>query len=258
MPSSYLFLFCTGSLVGFFSGLLGIGGGILMFPLLLYMPPLLGIEPIGVKDITGLTMVQGFFASLSALALYRRQRLVSRSLVTTFGLPLFLSSFIGALVSGHISDNVLLFLFGIMALVAAVMMLIPRSYAHDDLTEDKVRFNKAIAVLTSVFVGTSLGMVGQGGAFLVIPILLYVLRIPLRVALGSTLGIGLFSSTAGLAGKIATGQVPFLLAAALLIGAIPFARLGSIVSQRSGTTVLRWLLAFIISATAVKVWIDIF
>jgi hypothetical protein len=101
-------------------------------------------------------------------------------------------------------------------------------------------------------------MVGQGGAFIMIPILLYVLKIPLRVALGSTLAIGLFSATAGLAGKIATGQVPFHMAVALLLGAIPSARLGSIVSKKTETQILRWLLSVIISATAIKVWYDIF
>jgi len=38
-----------------------------MFPLLLYGPPLFGFDLIGVKNITGLTMIQGFFASMSAM-----------------------------------------------------------------------------------------------------------------------------------------------------------------------------------------------
>ncbi len=102
-----------------------------------------------------------------------------------------------------------------------------------------------------------LGLVGQGGAFIIIPILLYLLKIPLRVTLGSTLAIGLFSSTAGLAGKIVTGQVSFLMSLALVAGVIPAARLGSIVSQRIKVQILRWLLALIISATAIKIWANI-
>lgn len=100
-------------------------------------------------------------------------------------------------------------------------------------------------------------MVGQGGAFIIIPILLYILKIPLRVALGSTLAIGLFSATAGAVGKIATGQVPFDMAGALLLGAMPSAMLGGITSRKSGTQFLRWSLAALISATAIKIWIDI-
>ncbi|MCL5023872.1 MAG: sulfite exporter TauE/SafE family protein [Nitrospirae bacterium] len=254
----YVFLFSAGSAVGFCSGLLGIGGGIIMFPFLLYLPPLFGLPAIDVKSITGLTMIQGFFASLSAMLFYHTQRLVHKGLVLTLGLSLFLSSLAGAVFSKTVSDKPLLFIFAVMALTASVMMFIPRSYAKDDLREDKVSFSRPAAVSIGITIGFFLGMVGQGGAFIIIPILLYILKVPLRVALGSTLAIGLFSSTAGLAGKIATGQVPFRTAALLLLGAIPFARVGGYVSQRTKTQFLRWLLALIISATAIKVWSDIF
>lgn len=254
----YLFLLLAGSIVGFFSGLLGIGGGILMFPLLLYLPPLLGFDLIGVKNITGLTMIQGFFSSLSAMFFYHRHSLVNKPLVLTLGLSLFLSSLTGSFASKVVPDKPLLFIFAGLALTASAMMLIPRSYAKDELTEDKVSFHKPTAIAIGISIGFLLGMVGQGGAFILIPILLYVLKIPLRVALGSTLAIGLFSSSAGLVGKIATGQVPFTMAAALLIGAIPSARLGGVVGRKTKTQYLKWILALIIIGTAVKIWMDIF
>ncbi|MBT9537023.1 MAG: sulfite exporter TauE/SafE family protein [Nitrospirae bacterium] len=254
----YLFLFSVGSFVGFLSGLLGIGGGIIMFPLLLYAPPLLGFESINVKSITGLTMMQGFFASLSAMFYYNENRLVNKPLVLTLGASLFASSLAGALISKLVPDKPILFIFAMLALIAAAMMLMPRSYDRDELTEDKVVFNKPAAIFIGIFIGFLIGLVGQGGAFITIPILLYVLKIPLRVALGSTLAIGLFSATAGLIGKAATGQVPFYMSIALLAGAIPTARLGGIVGKKTKTMFLRWILALIISATAIKVWLDIF
>jgi uncharacterized membrane protein YfcA len=254
----YLFLWAAGSIVGFFSGLLGIGGGILMFPLLLYVPPLLGLDPIGVKNITGLTMAQGFFASLSAMLFYQKQRLVNKPLVLTLGLSLFLSSLIGSLISKAVPDTILLFIFGSLALIASGLMFIPRSYGSDDMTEDQVNFNKPAAIIIGVIVGFLIGLVGQGGAFITIPLMLYVLKIPMRVALGSTLAIGLFSATAGMIGKTATGQIPFAMAAALIIGAIPVAKAGAMLSKKTKTHHLRWLLAGIISATAIKIWMDIF
>ena len=254
----YLFLSFSGSAIGFLSGLLGIGGGIVMFPLLLYIPPLFGLEAIGVKSITGLTMIQGFFASLSAMLFYNKERFVNRQLVLTLGGSFFLSSLAGSFTSKAVPDNFLLFIFGALALIASVMMLIPRSYAKDDLTEEHVAFNKPLGFLIAIFLGFLLGLVGQGGAFITVPVMLYVLKIPLRVTLGSTLAIGLFSATAGLIGKIATGQVPFTMAVVLLIGAIPFARFGAVVSKKTRTPFLKWLLAFIIIATAIKVWADIF
>lgn len=253
----YLFLWFAGTVVGFFSGLLGIGGGILMFPLLLYLPPLLGLGPVGVKSITGLTMIQGFFSSLSALFFYNKHNLVNRKLVLTLGLSLFSSSLLGSFLSAAVSDRLLLQIFGVLAFIAALLMLIPRSYARDELSGENVVFSVPTAVIIGVTLGFLIGLVGQGGAFILIPLMLYLLKIPLRVALGSTLAIGLFSSSAGLAGKLATGQVPLQMAAALLLGAMPAAQLGSLVGKRTKTSYLRWLLAMIIIGTAVKIWADI-
>jgi len=250
----FLFLAMVGLSVGFLSGLLGIGGGIVMFPLLLYVPPLLGLGSIDVKSITGLTMAQGFFSALTAMFFYHKNALVNKSLVLTLGSSLFLSSLVGSLVSKQVPDGPLLLVFGTLALIASIMMLIPRSYVQDELTEDRVVYHKPTAVVIGIALGFSIGLVGQGGAFILIPLLLYVLKIPLRVALGSTLAIGLFSSSAGLIGKVATSQVPFLMALPLVLGAIPAARWGSIVGKRTDTRHLRWLLAALILATAVKVW----
>jgi len=254
----YLFLFLAGSTGGFFSGLLGIGGGIIMFPLLLYLPVILGFEGINIKYITGLTMIQGFFASLSAVLFYRRERLVNRDLAIAFGFFLFLSSLAGSLVSKIVHDRLLLLTFGVLAFIASFMMLLPRSYTRDDVTAEGVKFNKPLAIIIGCALGFLLGLVGQGGAFIIIPALLYVLKIPLRVALGSTLAIGLFSSIAGLTGKIATGQVPFHMAWALVFGAIPAAQFGSYIAKKTKVQFLRWILAVIICATAVKIWSDIF
>jgi len=255
--SSYLFLFLVGGAGGFLSGLLGIGGGIVMFPVLLYLPPLLGLDPIAVKSITGLTMAQGFFSAFTATFFYRRERLISKGLVLTLGVSLFVSSLTGSLLSKMVPDTPILLIFGFLAFLAAIMMLIPRDYSSDDLRAEEVSFNKKLAVMTGLLIGVLLGIVGQGGAFIIIPVLLYVLKIPLRIAFGSTLAIGLLSSGAGLTGKVATSQVPFPMAAALLAGAMPMAYVGGIVGKRTDTKVLRWLLASLILVSAVKIWSDI-
>lgn len=252
-----LFLFAAGSTVGFLSGLLGIGGGILMFPALLYGPRLLGLEVISVKSITGLTMIQGFFASLSAMLFYRTAGYVSSRLVLTVGVTMFLSSLAGALLTGFVSESAILVLFGFLAVIAAVLMILPRSYANDDVPAQDVSFNQPMAVIISLTLGVILGLLGQGGAFILIPVLLYVLKIPLRVAIGSMLAIGLFSSGAGLAGKITTGHVPFLMAAVMVAGAVPAALLGGVVGKRTDKRFLRWLLAAIIAFSAARIWLDI-
>ena len=74
-------------------------------------------------------MIQGFFSSLSAMFFYNRHNLVNKPLVLTLGLSLFMSSLTGSFVSKIVPDKPLLLIFGGLAFIAAVMMLIPRSYA---------------------------------------------------------------------------------------------------------------------------------
>lgn len=55
----YLLIGALGLGTGFLSGLLGIGGGIVMAALLLYVPPIFGFEPLPMRIVAGLTIVQG-------------------------------------------------------------------------------------------------------------------------------------------------------------------------------------------------------
>ena len=68
-------------------------------------------------------------------------------------------------------DTILLFIFGALALIASCLMFIPRSYGRDDMTEDQVNFNKPAAIIIGVIVGFLIGLVGQGGAFITIPLI---------------------------------------------------------------------------------------
>jgi uncharacterized membrane protein YfcA len=78
---SWMLLFLVGLGVGLCSGLLGIGGGILLVPALLYLPALFGNPHMDMKLIAGLTMAQGFVASWSGILGHQKDRHVSPRLV---------------------------------------------------------------------------------------------------------------------------------------------------------------------------------
>ena len=115
-----------GILTGFLSGLLGIGGGIIMAPLLLYVPPLFGITPLPMQTVSGLTIVQGLAACVSGGLTHGRHHFLSGRLVAWMGVTLFVSSFTGG-VSARFTDNShLLLVFAVMALIAAVLIVLPK------------------------------------------------------------------------------------------------------------------------------------
>lgn len=240
-----------------FSGLLGIGGGIIMVPMLFYVPPALGVGQLDMKVISGIVIVQVFFASASGVLAHKRNRMVSRDLVIYMGGSILVGSLAGAVGSVYLKADLLTILFATVALVAAVMMFIPRKEQGQALAADQVAFNRPLAMAVAFTIGLLAGILGVGGAFIIIPMMLYILQIPTRVAIGSTLGIVLLSSVAGLAGKLGTGQVSLALAAALVVGALPGAQLGGIMSKRVRVEGLRLILSVVIAAAAIKMWYDV-
>ena len=93
-----------GLITGFLSGLLGIGGGIVMAPLLLYVPPLLGLEPLPMRTVAGLTIVQGLMACITGAISHGRFHFVSGRLSLYMGTSIFVAALAGgvAWVSGFI------------------------------------------------------------------------------------------------------------------------------------------------------------
>ena len=257
----------------FFSGLLGIGGAIILIPLLMYVPELLGLGTLDMQAISGMTMVQVFFAALSGYLFHRKNKTVSSELVLTMGLSIMAGSLLGSVASKFMTGEGLKAVFASLAVVAAVMMFIPKK--EDDRgtvrptagnsgegevavgDANAVVFNKPVAAVIAFVVGVLAGIVGAGGAFILIPLMLYVLKIPTRITVGSSLAIVLFSAVAGMVGKFTTGQVPLMETTVLVLGAIPGAQLGGAFGKKVKVKTLRLMLAAIISLTAVKLWLEI-
>ncbi len=242
---------------GFLSGLLGIGGGIVMAPALLYLPPLLGVGELDMRHVTGLTITQGLFACLSGAVRHDRYRCVNHRLTAWMGGSILASALAGSVLSQWVANETLMAIFAGLAVTAAVMMFLPKKEDLETNDANVCAFNIPLAVGIALVVGMLCGMVGQGGSFILIPLMLYVLKLPTRVVIGSNLALVFFSSLAGFAGKLATGQVMLLPAAFLVAGAISGAQLGSILSRRTRACRLRRVLAIVIALAAFKIGADV-
>src|SRR5699024_3981328 len=98
---------------------------------------------------------------------------------------------------------------------------------------------------------------GAAGAFLLVPIMLVVLKIPTKMTIASSLAITFISSIGSTVGKITTGQIDYFPAFIMIVASIIAAPLGAKTGKNMNTKVLQVILATLITATAVKIWIDI-
>ena len=246
-----------GVVTGFLSGLLGIGGGIVMAPLLLYVPPLFGLEALDMRTVAGLTIVQGFAACVSGALTHHQSHFVSAPLVRYMGTSIFVAAAIGGAAAGFVSNRFLLAVFGLLAAIAAILILIPLRQDEERPDVQELGFNRFRSVASAAGVGALGGLVGQGGSFILIPLMTSFVRVPTRIAIGSNLAIVLLSTAAALLGKAITGQIDWLLAAPLVLAVVPAAHLGGRLSRRVPVIRLRRVLAVLIAAAAIRIWVSI-
>jgi len=247
-------LFVLGALGAFVSGLTGVGGAIVMIPLLLYVPPLLGVGHLDVKTVAAITMVQVFVAAASGVIAHGRHRAVNRRLATTGGLAMAAGSLIGAVASEWMRNSWLLVVFALMVTTAFALMFVPTPPPDVTGPAEEREYNRALIASIAGGVGLAAGMVGAGGAFLLVPLLLVVVGVPIRVTIGSSLAITALAASAGVIGKLVTGQLPLGPALIVALGAVPGAQLGALASRRLAGRALKGILFAVIVLTGVRVW----
>jgi uncharacterized membrane protein YfcA len=249
-------LVVLGAAGAFVAGLVGVGGAIVMIPLLVYVPPAIGTGRLTMHDVAAVTMVQVMAAAASGVAGHLRDGLVNRRLALVLGAGITTGSLAGAVASRWAHPDALQGTFAAMAAAAAILMVAGRRRTAEPAPR-AASWPAGLGFGLALGVGLLAGAVGAGGAFLLMPLMLYVLDIEPRIAVGSSLAIVLAGAVAGVLGKLVTGQIPGWPALALVAGALPAAQLGAAASKRLHAEQVRGLLAVVIAAVAVKMWWDI-
>ncbi|MGJ7910112.1 sulfite exporter TauE/SafE family protein [Neobacillus sp. LXY-1] len=249
-------LFLIGFIGSFISGMLGIGGAIINYPMLLYIPVMLGVGHFSAHEVSVITAIQVFFATLGGVLAYRKGGFLNKTLIAYMGISILIGSFIGGFGSTHMPENGINIVYGILALIAVMMMFVPKK-GIDHFPLEQVKFNKWLGAFLAFIVGIGAGIVGAGGAFLLVPIMLVVLKIPTRMTIASSLAITLISSIGAVSGKILTGQVPILPSLIMVVASLLASPIGANAGKRVNTKVLQVIMGILILATAVKTWLGI-
>lgn len=196
--------------IGLTLGLLGGGGSILTVPVLVY---LFAIEP---TIATGYSLfIVGLSALFGAIGYYRN-KLIDLKMVAVFGSASLAAVYLARRVIVpaipdelfQLGDLVFTRDMGIMILFAILMVLASYSMIKGSTKPNEaaeaVKYNYPILLLQGVLIGILVGMVGAGGGFLIIPALVVFSKLPMKMAVGTSLSIIAINSLIGFIGELQT------------------------------------------------------
>ena len=240
----------------FFSGLLGIGGGIIIFPAFLYLLPFLGFQTFSVNEITGIAATQSLAGIFFAFMNHRKFGIVNFKLVKTVLPAGIVGALSGAIIAKFVSEKILLFMYLLLLVLAVVLILIPKAECHN--TNGECRLEKPIITNLLIVLGTFVsGALGFAGAVTFIPILNHFCKTPIKVAISTTTFIVLISTTLIFLGKAAVGLIPFNLIIFIIIGAVFGAALGAKVNRMLSSFILKMILLGVIIILGIRIFLTI-
>ena len=268
-----------GGLVGFLSGMFGVGGGFLITPLLM----LIGVPP-GVAVATGANQVVA--SSISGVLAQFKRRAVDKRM----GIVLTAGGLMGSTIGGVVFDEmsrmgqidvfvqlsyvVFLGLIGSMMLIESINALrrtgkatIRRAHVHSWVhgMPFKMKFRTSglyISVIPPLLVGGAVGflsaIMGVGGGFVMVPAMIYLLGVPTRVVVGTSLfQITFVTAYTTLIHAVTHHTVDMMLALILIIGGVIGAQFGTRVGVKLRAEQLRILLSLLVLVVAVKIGFDL-
>lgn len=276
-----LFIVALGGLVGLLSGMFGVGGGFLTTPFLMFygIPPTVAVASAatqitgtsvsgamahtrrgGVDIRMGLVMILGgLFGSLAGAGLFRFLQASGQiDLVIGMLYVLILGS-----IGGLMLKDALAALGYFPSFVAAAER--PRHNRWVASLPLRWRFYASglfISPLAPLVLGFVAGMLtlllGIGGGFILVPAMIYLLGMPARVVIGTSLLMILaVSAAATMIHALTTNAVDIVLAGLLLIGGVVGAQYGAMLTTRLKPDLLRLALAIIILLVALRMFLGL-
>lgn len=256
----------VGALVGFFAGLLGIGGGLIIVPLLIAIFTAQDFPSSRIIHLAlGTTMATIIFTSAASLRMHHNHGAVNWQIVKNITPGISLGTFGGTILAGSMTGQILSIIFVIFIFYAATQILLqPRPNPGLQLP------GKAGMFIAGGFIGALSSLVAIGGGLLSIPFLTFC-NLKLQHAIGTAAAIGFPIALVGTMGYVANGFIqsetmpdyslgyvylPALIW--LVLASMLTAPIGARITHSTKTSILRILFAVLLYCLGIRMLLDLF
>jgi len=234
--------------VGIVGAMLGIGGGIIIVPLMTF---LFGASP---QEAVGTSMVVVMLNSISGAVGYLRKKMVFVKAAVVFSLATVPGSVLGGYVSEFLQGRVFYAIFGVFFSLVAVRMYL-QAGRHNEISNGTAvpeSCNWKLGTTMSVGVGFLASILGIGGGIIHVPMMTYILKFPHKTAVATSTFILAISAIAGASSHAFMGHVLWHPALGLGIGAMAGAQLGVRFISKTKSSLLLKATAVIVLITGIK------
>ena len=262
-------LILLGGVAGLLSGLFGIGGGFILTPMLIFI----GIPPaVAVATSTNMIVASSFSGFLSHLKHKRVDIEMGNCLIAGGLMGVMFGVWLFARLQkvGQIDLMITLLYISLLTTISILMLREARHILRAkragqpnvdfsavtlpkwvrelpwqfEFKRSHVTHSLAVPIVIGMLSGMLVGLLGIGGGFIMLPMMLYVLRMPINVTIGTSLFQIIFiTAAATLMHALTTHAVDIVLAGLLLIGSVVGAQYGARLSHRVPNYLLRLIMA---------------
>jgi uncharacterized membrane protein YfcA len=194
-------LVLTGVIAGILAGLLGVGGGIVIVPVLFWVFGLLAMPAeTSMHLAVGTSLATIVATSWASMRAHSRRGSVDKPLLHLWGPAIFAGAAVGGVAAKYIDGNGLRLIFGIIALLVSINMALPRQLKVSDELPPSPWINRTIAAVIGLFSA----LMGTGGGTLSVPTLA-AFSFPIHRAVGTASFIGMLIGIPAVVGFIWSG-----------------------------------------------------
>lgn len=246
-----LITFVVTFIAGLGTGLLGIGGALIIYPCFLFIVPSVLSVNLTVGEISGIAAMQILIGSFSGFLAHRTSNIMAKSELIKIALVACSGTFTGGVLSGVFSREIMLWLYFSITLLAIMSM-----FKKND--EQKKSGDGGFAMYVCIlFTGLFAGILGVGGAVLYIPILRYFKGFNTKECVPTSVFIVFVGAIMTFVGKSLSGQILYSLLPAVFLGAFSGAKIGALMSKKASSKALKIILLTILLLSAFRVLMDL-
>jgi len=266
---SLLFFTAVGLLAATFGSLVGLGGGVIIVPALVYLGPVFVGQSISVSTAVGTSLAVLIFTALSSTMTFVKQKRVDFKSGWLFIVTCAPGAMVGSYITQFVDADAFQLSFGFFMLFMAILLIVRdrikplnvqwsvnRTYTDGTGKTFNYGYSLMPALVLGLAVGFISGLFGIGGGSLFVPAMVLLFRYPPHVATATSMFVILLSSLMGTFTKLSLGQVDLWMVVCLAPTAIIGGWLGARIASKLSSAKLLWVLRISFVIIAVKMILE--